>query len=427
MRRALLAIAVVVGACTAGSSSEPAPATATTHPTTTVPTVVEVDPDGPGAIVAVDGEVEIVVLDPAGGPGEVINADDGTSLARQPLWSPDGTEVAWSAVEADGTPSIRWRALDGASAVSASTPSLAFYLAFLDGGDRLAWLGNAAGGVGLSVIDRERGETELLDVDAPHYLDGIDGGPLVTHGGGEELRTIRDGRPERIAAGTPAMQAPEVAPDGSIVVLVDDRDELTIADGDHRTVLVGEIGAELRLVRLDPSGAELAELARLPREALAFDLAPTGDRVALWRRDLRGTTAVEVVDLGDGRREIVVADGGVAAAWSPDGARLAVLVIEDGGTARWTFWDDAEVATGPAFRPTVAFVRDYLPFWDQYVRASTPWSPDSSALTHAEERDGIGVVVVQPADGAASTVIGDGDMSWWSPVTGRSPSSPVRP
>ncbi|MEO1063286.1 MAG: hypothetical protein AAFZ07_17870 [Actinomycetota bacterium] len=425
-----LAVGLVLAACT-GSSSTAAPDTTTPASASTAPAAGgdDVAPSTGGRIVAVRDDREIVVFDPDGGPERVVSDGAIGGVARQPVWSPDGTEVAWAALDDGDRSSVRWRRVDGGEVESVETPSLPFYLAHLDGGARLAWLGNAEGGVGLSLVDVATGTSQLVDVAVPYYLDAVDGGPLVAHAGGSDLRTIGTASSMRIGDGTPAMQAPAVAPDGSIVALVDDGDDVTIADEGPglRTVQDGFGDGFLRLVRLAETGEELDELAVVPREAFAFDLSPLGDRVALWRRDLRGETGVEVVDLATGRIETAVEAGGVAAAWSPDGARLAILVIEAGGRARWTVWTDSGLTEAASFRPTVTFVRDYLPFWDQYLRASTPWSPDSAALTHAAMGDDGPVVVVQPADGSAASELGAGEMSWWSSPTGRSPSTPVRP
>lgn len=434
LRRLALAMALLLAACSGGASSSST--TTEADATITDQTAATSDPEqvpgsATGRIVAVRDDREIVVFDPGGGPGRVVSDATAGEIARQPVWSPDGTQVAWAALDRAGGSTVRWRRVGDGDVASVATPSLAFYLAYLDGGARLVWLGNAEGGVGLSLVDAASGSSRLVDVAAPYYVDAVAGGPLVAHVGGSDLRTITvlDDAPTRIGDGTPAMQAPEVAPDGTILALVDDGADVTIADGTPGLVTVQDGFGDglLRLVRLDATGAELDELAVIPREALAFDLSPTGDRVALWRRDLRGETAVEVVDLATGATETAVDSGGVAAAWSPDGSRLAVLVIEDGGRARWAVWTDSALAEGAPFRPTGTFVRDYLPFWDQYLRASTPWSPDSTALTHAAVGSDGPVVVVQPADGSAATELGPGEMSWWSGPTGRSPSTPVRP
>lgn len=431
LRALLVAVAVVAAACTGGaSSSDPASPTASSPPP---PTVGGAAPERPGApgdttgrILVVRDDAEIVVVDPADGSSSVINDPGSTDIARQAIWSPDASRVAWAAVDSFGGTSVRWTDVDGTAIEAAETPSLAFYLTFVDDGAGLAWLGNAADGVGLSLADPTAGTSRLVDVDVPYYLDALAGGPLIAHVGGVELRAIGDGDPERIGGGTPAMQAPEIAPDGTIIALVDDRGDRTIADAPGLVEVRGELG-ELRLVRLTPMGEEVEELVRLPREAFAFDLADEGDRIALWRRDLRGGTAVEVVDLATGLVESVVDEGGVAAAWSPDGTRLAVLVIEPEGRAHWAVWTADGLVRGASFRPTGTFVRDYLPFWDQYLRSSTPWSPDSAALTHTAVGEDGPEVRLQPADGSAATVLGAGEMSWWSPSSGRSPSRPVSP
>ena len=70
--------------------------------------------------------------------------------------------------------------------------------------------------------------------------------------------------------------------------------------------------------------------------------------------------------------------------------------------ARWNFWD------GIASTPSVTYevsapVRDtYLPFFEQYTRSVTGWSPDSAAFAFAGRPDGGG----EGADGIWVQLVG---------------------
>ena len=71
---------------------------------------------------------------------------------------------------------------------------------------------------------------------------------------------------------------------------------------------------------------------------------------------------------------------------------------------------------GAAFAPTLRFVGNYLPFFDQYNLSSTPWSPDSSAVTFAGEfgnESGVFVDLVDDELGPAR--ITDGEIAFRSP------------
>ena len=64
--------------------------------------------------------------------------------------------------------------------------------------------------------------------------------------------------------------------------------------------------------------------------------------------------------------------------------------------------------------PTETFVTQYLPFWAQYTRNLTQWSPDSSAFAYAAADGEEGEIRIQPLDGEVESV-GAGEMVIWAP------------
>ncbi|MEM9605817.1 MAG: hypothetical protein AAGA99_00230 [Actinomycetota bacterium] len=407
-RRALavITIAMAAAACTSSGDDaveeviDPAPTTETTaRPPLAAPEGERIVVDRSGA--------EIVIVEVDSGDEMVVSSPDET-IVRQPVWSRDGRFVAWASFSPDGGAAIRWLDPSVGTDGAAETDSLAFYLAFDQQGSAIAWLGSLGSSVSLAVVDLANARDQLLDDAVPYFVDWLPDGVLVAHVGATEVRAVTADGSRLLAPGTVTMQAPEVAPDGTVVVV---RDE---AGGDGPGLIdVSVDDVPPVLVRLDADGELLEELTELPDAPIAFDLDPTGSRVAVWERTAGGP--VLVVDLATGESDTVGDDGTLAVTWSPDGSRLAFLQGVGDGTGRWTFWDGETLVAAPAFRPTDTFVRDYLPFWDQYLRTATPWAPDSSAIVHAAVVDGEPTVLVQGADGGEPRALGPGDMAWWAP------------
>ncbi|HKX76316.1 MAG TPA: hypothetical protein VJR05_13100, partial [Acidimicrobiia bacterium] len=66
---------------------------------------------------------------------------------------------------------------------------------------------------------------------------------------------------------------------------------------------------------------------------------------------------------------------------------------------------------------SVTFVTEYLPFWDQYLRTLSLWSPAGDAFVVA---NGEGNIVVQELNQSTPRVIGPGTFASWNPVEGDS-------
>ncbi|HZJ10251.1 MAG TPA: hypothetical protein VFD39_11190, partial [Trueperaceae bacterium] len=123
----------------------------------------------------------------------------------------------------------------------------------------------------------------------------------------------------------------------------------------------------------------------------------------------------------------------LASFWSPDGRWLATLSGDgaDGQVAgvamrhvqgrqaallnlEFIEVDSLTRIAAGAFRPTPAFLSQYLPFFDQYSRSHSLWAPDSTALVLPTIRpDGTAQLVIFRTDGANRELV-RGDMPAWN-------------
>ena len=132
------------------------------------------------------------------------------------------------------------------------------------------------------------------------------------------------------------------------------------------------------------------------------------------------TGALVIHDLVGDRGQPLTTEPVTSFFWSPDGKSLLYMVPEQiGGQLwlRWYVWDGARSLQLDSFLPTLMYMRDYLPFFEQYAQALTPWSPDSSRFVYAgADRRGESGIWVQAADGAVPPIlIADGVFASWSP------------
>lgn len=418
--RALAALALALVACAgAEREREAAPhATADTSALMAVPgRLLVLGTDGSVFTLAPDGSDRITLA--AAGPGHA---------ATQPTWSPDGRRVAWVEFEVrDGIPLGRVAAsrADGGDRSFAETGAPPFFLAWDPTSSRVAYLhGDARAGIALGIFDGAGGGVaEVIARGQPLYFDWApDGTALFAHIGEGYLGHISlggDARP--LAEAGAVFRAPEWGEDGGLLYAA------RLPGGD--ALVVREAGGALReLVRFEgliafatsPGGRRVAYLVNALADAPAG--AARGPNIAL-ETSAGPVTAAEglaVMDLVTGEVTLVTAEPVAAFFWSPSGDRLLYLAAEEtlrGTLTRWWTWDDDGTVRLDAFAPSLEFARDYLPFFDQFARVSTPWSPDGSQFVYAGmNQDGEAGIWVQSADGAIPPIlIADGVYAIWSP------------
>ena len=210
-----------------------------------------------------------------------------------------------------------------------------------------------------------------------------------------------------------------------------------------------ERGSRVVIVNAFEPGAANAsdevEVADLAHEGMvAFAWRPGHDQISVQGATSSGFFAgpVELLDVRTGASRVLSSDTVLASFWSPDGRWLVTLAANEGDERvagaqplvrvnapltprrvqarppllRVMFHavDDRTYVDGGIFRPSVAFVSQFMPFFDQYARSHRLWSPDSSAIVLPTLGDaGVPTLVVFGVDGT-SRDLGPGDMPAWN-------------
>ena len=66
------------------------------------------------------------------------------------------------------------------------------------------------------------------------------------------------------------------------------------------------------------------------------------------------------------------------------------------------------------FTPTLTFLSQFLPFFDQYALSHRIWSPQSNALVLPVQEGDTSQIILVPARGGAPRTLGEGSMPSWS-------------
>ena len=400
--------------------------------------------------IGLDGNIRSV--DQTGARNTPLTEDAGADRAArtavaysQPTWSPDGSSLAFARTAITGrrtlTSSI-WVAAEGGEQpreVYRSDLLRPIYLYWSPDSAKLTMLSQPVGSaeLELGVIDVAANRYRQLDQGQPYYWSWLpDNSALITHVGGD----IRFNDAARLSlvpldpSGVksdfnipPAgFQAPAVSADGRYLAYV------TAGGGGSALVLRELQGPEQRL------------LADVPGFAY-FAFAPGGSRIAVMTSARPGPSADgeltifdTAADTGANAELVLPHDDVIAFFWAPNGRRIAYLVParaedEEAGLAidplfareQGPFYAELRVVNvrrGNSWRVTQfplspRFVREQLPYFDQYLRSTSVWSPDSRSLAYpALTADGTPGIFVSPANGSLRPrLIAAGDFAHWSP------------
>ncbi len=452
MRRGVIAataITMLAAACTSApdgpaATSAASTDTATTDPASTDPAPSAVGvPDGPAVVGGVANSL-VVVHDRDGGP-DALNAyrADGTLVTRyagggdeviwQPIWSPDGRRIAWTRSTDGTTWELVSAAVDGGERTVQPLPGRPDYITYDPTASQVLALTPSPDGFGLVIVDVGAGADvdegdppfEAVDLGRPYFSDFSPGGDRVIAHVGAELRVVDlAGERRPLAFTSSGHQTPAWHPTDDVVFFAAD----------------DETGN--RLVSHDLTDATTSELAAFDAFVL-FDLDPTGTRVAVSA--VGGGTpdgdggdgglvaiaapprSAQPDRLGGGLWVVEVADGAairlaaaptVAPMWDPTGTRVLVRTTL-GGVGRWVVYGlGGEQAGTEDFDVGGTLLPGYLPFWDQYARSQTLWSPDGGQFVHAgrAESGESGVWVHGAEASGPSAFLAAGDLAFWSPT-----------
>jgi WD40 repeat protein len=400
------------------------------------------------AVVGRDGSLSLV--DPSR-QSAVLSDAAGVSFGF-PTWSPDGSRVA--AVGYRGTEAsisifaARSGTTDpspGPVVIYRSSDASPFYLYWLPDGRNVSFLATEPDGLSLRLAPVDgsapldgSGPGAVIRRGAPLYYDWIAADRLLMHvGSGSEAFLGEVG-----LDGTPT--APALAMPGNF------RSAVVSKDGQYLAyVRAGKDGSG-DVVVASRDGSSEHTLPVFGTDAIVFD--PTGDTVASIGSDKPGQTdlafpigPLRLIDARSGAVRTLLDGLVVGFFWSPDGRTIAALRLQAaGGTiaesgpilaaaaissptaspsappteVRLVFVD---VTTGTirserVVRPGRRFVREFLPYFDQYALSHRVWAPDGSAIllplvSDTEKTQ----LVALPPDGDDSPFTIDGEIGFWSP------------
>ncbi|MDH4144624.1 MAG: hypothetical protein OEY23_05575 [Acidimicrobiia bacterium] len=352
---------------------------------------------------------ELLVVD-ASGQAALIDLDTGERTRvgagpppRRPTpvltaaWSPAGewAAVAVASVEPGGPQELLVHDRHAPTARVLAAQLTAFYLCPSPSGRFLSHLSPGPLGLELGVSEVASGELTIIERGQPLFWAwSADSTRLAVHVA-DRLYQVALDEPSRpatlLAEDLGSFIAPWWALDGSIAAVRDDR-----------------------IVGIGPDGSA-TPLTDGPGPG-RFALDPDGRRLAHIDID-DDSVALVCTDLLTGERSVIGSERTAAFFWSPDGRRLASLVMARPGVVQWLVWDgETTVRTAP-FRPTSSWGRQVLPFFEQYSQSHSVWSADGEWLVAPSlDADGSSEAVAQRADGSpGDRRISGARLVWWAP------------
>ena len=398
----VLAWAAVLGACTAEVDSSTA--TTAIEVTTTTQGRESVVAD-PGLLAIVDGSGNIVVIDPDGSNRRAItDRGDNPVLYMQPVWSPDGSRLAWGQRTGTGF-GIGIGGPGSEETKTLLTPSLPFYTYWSPDSRHLGALHNGETGVQFQIADIDSETTEILDEDAPFYFSwSPTGDRVVTHAGPSRAETLSpDGDRVELEPTAATFLAPQWTEAGVFHVV---GDQLVVEDDSGRRAGIAAVSGLTMFV----SNAQGTHVA-LQTTGESGPVTASTEEIPMVDGD-----SVVVVDVATGGIEVV--DGALALGffWSPDGRSLLVLTTSQNRVVPAIWSADGDRVDYPGYQPQGQMLQDTFPFFPQYAQSVSFWAPDSSAFAFAGAVDGESGIWVQGVDEDTPTRVSDGAWVAWSPT-----------
>lgn len=400
------------------------------------------------AYIGLDGN--IYTINQSGGEQTAITEDatpqseTGTSrFYNFPTWSQADRTLAFLAISVDESGEVSAEILSHAEGqeneiLFQSSNDFPFYLYWSPDGNHLSFLSRdlSGGALALQIASAEGSGSTILDTGSPYYWawSPTDSSKIIAHVGGTaslnpggaklSLLTVGSNAREKGLNSLPsAFQAPVYSPQGEYVVFAAEDQS-----GRSRLVLASPDGI-IRTFITDVDGP------------VAFDWAPQGDFMAY----IQSTRAVSgflgklnFVDLSNPLNPLIIetdADNVIAFFWSPDGEQVAYFVpailgdsnqdepvssqsqdpviflvlytanARDGSTKQIT-----------SFLPSEGFL-NILPFFDQYQRSATIWSPDGNYIVLsalADDQGTPGIFVVPSSGSLDPRFLVEGALAFWS-------------
>lgn len=379
-------LSLVAAACTTGSTDDPA-----SEP----------------ALVILDQESAVVIVEPDGHP---IDRYDPPLDVRylQPIWASSDVVVrAQAGPDANRLTATR---LGGEEvwSVEFATPPFYYLASPDDESTKVISLRNneISGGLIAEVLSGS-GSVDTVGDESPFYMSWDPGGRrLASHIGGERL-DVSDGDVETVVESTGTYQAPVWLDRGLITLR---RSGSTV----FLSVWDGSSFADLGIVQ---GGARFVGAG--DRIAIQTGANAGGEGIQAVAQSVPTIPAavLTVVDLETGSFTSVTSIPSPVYQWDPSGSRLlyATLGSDPEPALVWHVWEDGEVIDFEPFSPDPFWFQTFVPFFDQYAQSVSLWSPDGSAFAYPAIVDGEPRILIQQLTEPSPADIAGGVWVAWTP------------
>jgi TolB protein len=348
---------------------------------------------------------QIVVMETDGSERIAITEDPG-NFYFQPVWSPDASQLAFSLIGA--SPAILVAEADGTASYSSSTETFPFYFSWSSRSD-LALLRNNGQGLTLDLMSAAEDSLETprqIESGQPLYFSWKpDGSRVVTHVGLDRLELNDFDSADALGPRPGSFQSPSWTEDGIIAVEQGLRDQRLVVVRNGETTPVATVLGPTTLVATS-DGSRIA--------VQSVSDSSNGLSVLYQSLPILPSNRVVVVNPTDGSHVTAAEGPALAYFWSADGEQLLILDIVPGPLARWSVWTDEGTREIVRFEPDPSFLRELVPFFDQYAQSISLWAPDGSAFAFPGTIEGDSGIWVQTIDGELD-LVSSGSWVSWSP------------
>jgi Tol biopolymer transport system component len=356
----------------------------------------------------------------------------GLQAYQHPTWSPDGRHLAFVSIDlSDNSQMMRLLVYTPETRetkeIFSDKEEAPFYLYWSPDNDTISFLTSdpSSPGLSLRLAFLNGNPPRVADIGQPYYwVWSPDGKEIFVHKGGSKSANpnaqlgrffSEDGKVQTFDLAPGIFQAPAWSLDGK------------------QLLAAIEVEQQNTLSLLDRDGTITKALTEYPA-SIAFSWSPNGEHIAYLETTLesRGILgSLNIIDTASSDvRKITPEDTILAYFWSPDSQKIAYFTpgspdskdeqvrAQAQNNLRLTL-HIMEIRTGVThhsitFEPTIEFL-NILPYFDQYQRSATIWSPDSTHLVYTTQSDENGASVwVVSKDGDTSSQIADGTLAFWS-------------
>jgi len=398
-----------------------------------------------GLIAYLGPDGNVYTIDQAGGKMNMVTEDahgEEGGVRRFydfPAWSLVDNRLAFVGIDVqeNGSSTASIFATDkkaeGAREIYSSDDHVPFFLYWSPDGEWVSFLSSAQGSTSMAmqIAPSDGGETSVVDTGRPYYwawsprsseVMAHAGGSVAINPSGARLSLVEMEpviRETGLGIKPTNFQTPAYSPNGEYALLA------------------GATGNQQQLVLTDSAGRLQSVLADYEGN-IAFDWAPKGDFAAFLTAETNNQALVGDLTFLDLRKpnepELISTEANdvMGFFWAPDGKKLAFFVPvifseaaegEEQTAENTRFLLELHVAEPKsgdfkriaAFQPTPTFL-NIFPYFDQYQRSVTIWSPDSryilvSAVANGEVQ---GLFVVPASGDFEPRFLTEGRLGFWS-------------